>query len=335
MNFVPLYLHAYKIPIPGETFTTPKPSSWNHNSQWLLNSDNNQLNLVVLGVDGLSEELADEIRVQCDEDEYEIDCQLYSVDYRIIDGDVSLPQNSFKTPDFSPNGCFCVYSNPDGFEYVRDSLEKTLLSNLEQDDRLPFQGLPIVILFVVDLALDEDDMMRLGEEGQNLADSLQCPFIDVSTKENATGKRFNASLIAEALGQLIQSIHHRAGFLNVYQSVMDSSQPDIRLNLEEVNPHLRGGRVENHLGKTTPSSPDRDSNLDLPVLGGLAQHDWREQSNMESLPTVNFGFTASTALKGIKDIEVISAINFFKSVLSYKIVKDGSCLSCSHAQSVC
>nr|CAD7443270.1 unnamed protein product [Timema bartmani] len=27
--------------------------------------------------------------------------------------------------------------------------------------------------------------------------------------------------------------------------------------------------------KTTLSSPDRDSNLDLPVLGGLAQHDWR------------------------------------------------------------
>nr|CAD7456963.1 unnamed protein product [Timema tahoe] len=48
-----------------------------------------------------------------------------------------------------------------------------------------------------------------------------------------------------------------------------------RLNLEEVNPHLHGGRVEKHLGKTTPSSPDRDSNLDLSVLGGLAQHDWR------------------------------------------------------------
>nr|CAD7438342.1 unnamed protein product [Timema bartmani] len=33
-----------------------------------------------------------------------------------------------------------------------------------------------------------------------------------------------------------------------------------------MNPHLCGGRVENHSGKTTPSSPDRDSNLDLPVL---------------------------------------------------------------------
>nr|CAD7424058.1 unnamed protein product [Timema monikensis] len=43
----------------------------------------------------------------------------------------------------------------------------------------------------------------------------------------------------------------------------------------EVNPHLRGGRVENHLGKTTPSSPDRDSNLDLPALSSRAQHDKR------------------------------------------------------------
>nr|CAD7394441.1 unnamed protein product [Timema cristinae] len=46
-----------------------------------------------------------------------------------------------------------------------------------------------------------------------------------------------------------------------------------KVELEEVNPHLREGRVENHLGKTTPSSPDRDSNLDLPVLGVRAQHD--------------------------------------------------------------
>nr|CAD7431183.1 unnamed protein product [Timema monikensis] len=69
-------------------------------------------------------------------------------------------------------------------------------------------------------------------------------------------------------------------FISVLMSVLmsqllivpvDSSQRQMRL-LEEVNPHLRGGRVENHLGKTTPSSPDRDSNLDLPVLSGRAQH---------------------------------------------------------------
>nr|CAD7395871.1 unnamed protein product [Timema cristinae] len=46
-----------------------------------------------------------------------------------------------------------------------------------------------------------------------------------------------------------------------------------KVKSEEVNPHLRGGRMENHIEKTTPSSPDRNSNLDLPVLGGRAQHD--------------------------------------------------------------
>nr|CAD7404456.1 unnamed protein product [Timema poppensis] len=48
-----------------------------------------------------------------------------------------------------------------------------------------------------------------------------------------------------------------------------------KVELEEVNPHLRGGRAENHLGKTTSSSPDRDSNLALPVLSSRAQHDKR------------------------------------------------------------
>nr|CAD7407215.1 unnamed protein product [Timema poppensis] len=48
-----------------------------------------------------------------------------------------------------------------------------------------------------------------------------------------------------------------------------------KVELEEVNPHLRGGRVENHLGKATPSSPDRDSNLDLPVPSSRAQHEKR------------------------------------------------------------
>nr|CAD7410347.1 unnamed protein product [Timema poppensis] len=41
------------------------------------------------------------------------------------------------------------------------------------------------------------------------------------------------------------------------------------VELEEVKPHLRGGRVENHLGINHPSSLDRDSNLDLPVLSSV------------------------------------------------------------------
>nr|CAD7603173.1 unnamed protein product [Timema genevievae] len=62
--------------------------------------------------------------------------------------------------------------------------------------------------------------------------------------------------------------------ISQYKVELESSSEELgRLNIEEVNPHLRGGRVENHLGKTTLSSPDRDSNLDFPILGSRAQHD--------------------------------------------------------------
>jgi hypothetical protein len=45
-----------------------------------------------------------------------------------------------------------------------------LLSNLEQEDRLPFQGLPLVIVFAADHDLEEKDLLSLKDEGQNLAD---------------------------------------------------------------------------------------------------------------------------------------------------------------------
>ncbi|XP_068917100.1 rho GTPase-activating protein 190 isoform X2 [Tenebrio molitor] len=201
-----------------------RPSSWNHSNQWLISSDNNQLHLLILGADNLAENLAAKIRAQCEDDEYEIDCQFYSLDYRIINGDVSLPHNSFRTADFVPHGSFCVYSNAESFEYIRESLEKTLLSNLEQEDKLPFQGLPIVLMFLQDSYIEEKDVIKLREEGQSLADSLQCPFMDVCLDQIT-----EEQLVSDALHQLVQSIHHRAGFLNIYQSVIECVEPDIRI----------------------------------------------------------------------------------------------------------
>nr|CAD7426265.1 unnamed protein product [Timema monikensis] len=46
----------------------------------------------------------------------------------------------------------------------------------------------------------------------------------------------------------------------------------VRLNIEEVNLHLCGGRVENYFRKTTPSSLKGDSDLNLSFLSSLAQH---------------------------------------------------------------
>nr|CAD7432368.1 unnamed protein product [Timema monikensis] len=76
---------------------------------------------------------------------------------------------------------------------------------------------------------------------------------------------------------------------------------------EEVNPHLRGGRVENHLGKTTPSSPDRDSNLDLPVLSSRAQHDkrvsqLRHRVSFEGGFNPNFWYDSNAATRRYRNV---------------------------------
>ncbi len=46
--------------------------------------------------------------MQCVDDEYTLDGEIFSLDYRTIDGDVSLPQNSFKTADFKPQGTYIL-----------------------------------------------------------------------------------------------------------------------------------------------------------------------------------------------------------------------------------
>nr|CAD7395925.1 unnamed protein product [Timema poppensis] len=86
-----------------------------------------------------------------------------------------------------------------------------------------------------------------------------------------------------------------------------------KVELEEVNPHLRGGRVENHLGKTTPSSPGRDSNLDLPVLSSLAQHDKR----VSQLRHRGGQDSASSERDAVRFVRMKDAKSFVKNVVQY------------------
>ena len=67
-------------------------------------------------------------------------------------------------------GCFCVFNSPHTLEYIRCSLEKTLLSDLHRHGRLPFQGLPIVIVLAHNPEVSEKGLMYLRDEGQELAD---------------------------------------------------------------------------------------------------------------------------------------------------------------------
>jgi len=114
----------------------------------------------------------------------------------------------------------------------------TLLSNLASEDRLPFQGLPLVIVFAPDAVLDDKQLGSLREEGQALADSLQCPFIDICREEvdlnngdkaRTSEERFREESVEDALRALIESIRHRSGLLNIYKATPNNAEPDIRI----------------------------------------------------------------------------------------------------------
>jgi hypothetical protein len=64
--------------------------------------------------------------------------------------------------------------------------------------------------------------------------SLQCPFIDVVIEDLEQDKRFPMTLVKDALQQLVQAINHRAGVLNIYQSVIECLEPDIRYKLFNI-----------------------------------------------------------------------------------------------------
>lgn len=71
-------------------------------------------------------------------------------------------------------------------------------------------------------------LKTLEGEGVNLFNisccfSLQCPYMDICL-DQILPEQF----VSDALHQLVQSINHRAGFLNIYQSVIEPVEPDIR-----------------------------------------------------------------------------------------------------------
>nr|CAD7399906.1 unnamed protein product [Timema poppensis] len=119
-------------------------------------------------------------------------------------------------------------------------------------DAMPVLGVTILLSLSVFSLMIADALPQTSEAIPLLGTYFNCIMFMV------------ASSVVSTI--LILNYHHRNA---------DTHDMSPWVELEEVNPHLRGGRVENHLGKTTPSSPDRDSNLDLPVLSSRAQHDKR------------------------------------------------------------
>ncbi|XP_070566526.1 rho GTPase-activating protein 5-like isoform X3 [Ptychodera flava] len=202
-----------------------RPSSWNRRTSYIESND--KLNIVLLGKDGLADELANEIRAQSVEEDYTLDGKLYSLELRPIEGDVSLPNHAFRTPQFMPNACICVYSCVPALDYIRTSLYKTVLPS--DSSKPEFPGLPLAVIFARETSNSDAENAELRNAGQELADGLQCVFIDIPTDPLWHGKKFHESQITQALRGIIKTIQFRSGLGG--ENSREYMDPDIKIQL--------------------------------------------------------------------------------------------------------
>ena len=111
----------------------------------------------------------------CEDDEYELDGVVYTVELRANDIPLTFPANS---PDHLQSR-LVLYATTETLEDTKAHLEKTLLSNLAEEN-VPFADPPVVIVFYAGANASPDEKEILSNEGQSLADSLGCGFVDVS-----------------------------------------------------------------------------------------------------------------------------------------------------------
>ncbi|XP_038053102.1 rho GTPase-activating protein 5-like isoform X5 [Patiria miniata] len=238
-----------------------------------------KLNLVILGENGLADELANEIRAQSVQEEYTLDNVIYSLELRPIDGDVQRPQNNLCTPDFTPQGCICTFSSPDDLRYVTESLRKSnfLLTSETQDSIYATlqPEHPVILLFARDLSIPESDIAQMRHDINKLAEKLfDCTIIDIPTDEAILwhGKKFHETQIHFSIKAIVES-NRRSGHDRDDES-HDGSQCDPNLRLEpslydtivgsnnKVHSFLSSGN-----GTSTPSSRGSDDVTSGPSAG--------------------------------------------------------------------
>lgn len=152
-------------------------------------------------------------------------------------GGVGVLESRLYPNSVEPEAYVCVYSNRSSLEFVRKSLEQSLLTDLQFGNphhATPTSlGLPLVLLLATSPETSAKERSYLREEGQNRAANLQCAFFDVTSDEPHA--RFKSDELLRALLFLTDSVMRRSDLMHVYSpaaSSLSSLIPEGALNPE-------------------------------------------------------------------------------------------------------
>ncbi|XP_048830065.1 rho GTPase-activating protein 5 [Brienomyrus brachyistius] len=186
-----------------------------------------KINLCLIGREGLAQELANEIRAQSTDDEYTLDGKIYELELLPIEVSPALLLSHSWPSAFKPHGCFCVFSSIESLNFIGDCVGRIRaeFAQSRRDRFLP--PLPFILI----LANQRDGVCKnipiLRHQGQQLANKLQCTFVDLPS--GTFPRKFNEFQIKQALRGVLEGLKHNFDVMSPLPSIKDLSETDLRI----------------------------------------------------------------------------------------------------------
>ncbi|XP_075568584.1 rho GTPase-activating protein 5 [Pelecanus crispus] len=186
-----------------------------------------KVNLFILGKDGLAQELANEIRTQSTDDEYALDGKIYELDLRPVDAKSPYLLTQLWTSAFKPHGCFCVFNSIESLNFIGECIAKIRAeaSQIRRDKYMA--NLPFTLILANQRDSVSKNLPILRHQGQQLANKLQCPFVDVPA--GTYPRKFNETQIKQALRGVLEAVKHNFDVVSPVPTIKDLPEADLRI----------------------------------------------------------------------------------------------------------
>ncbi|XP_009885246.1 PREDICTED: LOW QUALITY PROTEIN: rho GTPase-activating protein 5 [Charadrius vociferus] len=186
-----------------------------------------KVNLFILGKDGLAQELANEIRTQSTDDEYALDGKIYELDLRPVDAKSPYLLTQLWTSTFKPHGCFCVFNSIESLNFIGECIAKIRAEAAQIRRDKYMANLPFTLILANQRDSVGKNLPILRHQGQQLANKLQCPFVDVPA--GTYPRKFNETQIKQALRGVLEAVKHNFDVVSPVPAIKDLSEADLRI----------------------------------------------------------------------------------------------------------
>eukprot|EP00794_Sanderia_malayensis_P016836 gene16836-18534_t len=213
--------------------TAHRPAYNPYENDLLMDGDDDeQIGIVVFGTNGLASELEKKIKLQSsssDSLEYIVDGQIFALDLKVIGDDVNNDPNDFinSVLDFRPQGSLAIFSCENSLNYLKEVLK--VLKDADEGQQENFLNLPFILVMARESGREED-VNFLMQEGQELADQLQCLFVDYPYTLSTLDGRIHETQVQDAIRGIVDVIKKRLR-PQCTPSFLPEKTPDLRILL--------------------------------------------------------------------------------------------------------